>query len=102
MSHSPEVSAAQRDREYARTMAPTMAPLFCYISNDGPMMPPHSTRHVNIVTVHGIKLGTGILRRGKKSDNTMRLTATIDGRRFWGRTPTHSGTYTRLRPYRKQ
>lgn len=93
--------AADRDKQKAAAMTPADEPLFCYIRSDR-LPGPHSIMQVEIITWAGVLIGTGTVSRGDRSDDQMRVTATIEGRRFWGRTPTHNGTYTRLRPYRDQ
>ena len=93
--------AADRDKDRARTMTPADEPLFAYIRAER-MPAPYSNGNVLITTWAGVVLGRALLVRGARSDNQMRVIATIEGRQFWGRTPTHNGTYTRLRPYRDQ
>jgi len=92
--------AAEVDREYAKTMAPTDPALFAYIR--GVMPAAHSSVEVTIVTWPGVQLGTGRIYRGDRYNKQLHVVATIDGRRFHGRSPAESGTYVRLRPYRDQ
>jgi hypothetical protein len=92
--------AAQRDIDYSATMQAGDPPLFAYIKGDLPE--PQQRALVQITTWPGVVIGAGHVYRGARSDNQMRVVARINGRTFWGRTPTRNGNYTRLRPYRKE
>lgn len=92
--------AADEDLARLTQLQPGDDPVFAYIR--GPLPEPHSRVAVEIVTWPGIVLGKGTVGRAGKYDTQMRVECTIGGRRFWGRTPTHNGNYTRLRPYADQ
>jgi hypothetical protein len=93
--------AADIDKAKAQAMTPGDEPLFTYLKAER-IPAPRSSVTATVTTWAGVELGTAVLYRGDRSDNQMRVVAVIGDRRFWGRTPTHNGNYTRLRPYRKQ
>ena len=92
--------AAAWDLGRLAALKPGDPPVLVYIKGTTPR--PHSRAAIRLVTWAGVQLGAGHVYRGDKEDTQMRVTARIDGRFFWGRTPTFSGNYTQLRPYRNQ
>lgn len=92
--------AADVDREKARTMQRGDSPLVAYV-RDWPTG--GGVHRVDIVTWPGVKLGWGFVGRNVSRYATRHhVTATIEGRKFWGWTPAHSGNYVTLRPYAKE
>ena len=83
---------------YAKSMHWTDPPLIAHLAELNP--PPQSIRTQPLVDSEGLVIGTAVVTRHAKHNPTMHVVATIEGRRFHGTTPTFSGTYCRLRPYR--